>query len=83
MYINDDVQLCTFCVITLLISILEEKAAHNETKNKLAEFEKQAAETLKKIEQLNADRDELKEKMDILEKNVEKMITAIQEKDKG
>ena len=61
----------------------EDKAAHEETKKKLEEFEKQAAETLKKIQQLNADRDELKEKIDTLEKNVEKMITAIQEKDKG
>ena len=56
----------TIAVSKLTFYSSEDKAAHEETKKKLEEFEKQAAETLKKIQQLNADRDELKEEIDIV-----------------
>ena len=68
---------------SLLIFITDEKAAHEKTKEELAALEAKAEEALKAIQELTADRDELKLKIDELESNVNKLIALIQTKDNG
>ena len=49
----------------------------------MAALEAKAEEALKAIQQLTADRDELKQKIDELESNINKLISLIQTKDNG